>query len=133
MTTRDIHPFCPLMRLHSSLLVVPPLSLSYFNYMKDKIRPIYFELQGYLSQAPTRESGLIFEDRVWNQHNQTVDELEEISSKKYTRYRINPNVINWNGVNRPCITSQVYRTILGGLISRLHGEYFPDETSPINK
>lgn len=98
--------------------------------MKNKVKPIYFELQGYLSQAPDREKGLIFEKQVWTQHNQTIDELEEITSKKYTRYRINPDVRGTAG--RLGITVQGYRTTLGGLISRLHGEYFPDEASPIN-
>jgi hypothetical protein len=99
--------------------------------MKDQIRPIYFELQGYLSQAPEREKGSIFEKEVWIQHNQTIDELEKVTSKKYDRYRIHPETVNWNGVARQTITTQAYRTILGGLISRLHGEYFPDEKSPI--
>lgn len=99
--------------------------------MKDKVKPIYFELQGYLSQAPEREKGLIFEKEVWTQHNKTIGELEEITGKKYDRYRINPESTDWNGVMRQCITCQAYRTILGGLISRLHGEYFPDEISPI--
>lgn len=101
--------------------------------MKDKIRPIYFELQGYLSQAPEREKGLIFEEQVWIQHNQSIDELEQITSKKYDRYRIKPARINLNGVMRIQITVQAYRTVLGGLISRLHGEYFPDEISPLTK
>ncbi len=97
--------------------------------MKDKIRPIYFELQGYLSQAPEREIGAIYEDRVWNQHNKVIDELEETSGKKYDRYRLSPTAPH----GRLMITTQVYRTVLGGLISRLHGEYFPDDSSPIQK
>jgi len=101
--------------------------------MKNKVRPIYFEFQGYLSQAPELEKGLIFEKEVWTQHNQTIEELESITSKNYERYKIRPEPINWNGTPRQQITIQAYRTILGGLISRLHGEYFPDEISPINK
>lgn len=101
--------------------------------MKDSIRPIYFELQGYLSQAPGREKGLIFEKETWIQYNQSVDELEKITSKDYNRYRIRPDATNWNGTMRQNITTQAYRTMLGGLISRLHGEYFPDEKSPISQ
>jgi hypothetical protein len=99
--------------------------------MKDQVRPIYFELQGYLSQAPEREKGYILEKEVWNQYNQTIDELEKITSKKYDRYKIHPEMIMSFGVQKPAITTQAYRTILGGFISRLHGEYFPDEKSPI--
>ena len=93
-----------------------------------EVKPIYFELQGYLSQAPEREKGVIFERQVWQQHNQTVEEVEKITGKKYDRYKIQPA---GNYAMGPGVTVQAYRTILGGLISRLHGEYFPDEISPI--
>ncbi len=95
--------------------------------MKNDVRPIYFELQGYLSQAPQREMGAIFDERVWNQHNETIKELEAVTGKTYDKYKITPE--RWGDKLR--VTVQVYRTILGGLISRLHGEYFPDELSPI--
>ena len=102
--------------------------------MKEIVKPIYFELQGYLSQAPEREKGYIFEEQVWIQHNKTIDELEKNTGKEYTRYRINPTDSEaFGGVTRKQITVQAYRTVLGGLISRLHGEYFPDESSPIGK
>lgn len=97
------------------------------NILMKEVKPIYFELQGYLSQAPEREKGVIFEREVWEQYNQTVDELEQITGKKYDRYKLRPT----NEYNKPAITVQAYRTILGGIISRLHGEYFPDEMSPI--
>jgi hypothetical protein len=93
-----------------------------------EVKPIYFELQGYLAQAPEREQGVIFEREVWVQHNQTIEELENITGKKYDRYKLQPG---GNYQRGPGITVQAYRTILGGLISRLHGEYFPDEVSPI--
>ncbi len=99
--------------------------------MKNEIRPIYFELQGYLSQAPEREVGVIYEEQVWQQHNLAIDELEKITSKDYSRYRLTTEAPNVNGVTRKRITVQGYRTILGGLISRLHGEYFHEDPSPI--
>lgn len=95
--------------------------------MKDKVRPIYFEFQGYLSQAPELNISSIFENRVWEQHNLLITELQETTGKNYDRYRLHPEAL----VGRMRIPTQVYRTILGGLISRLHGEYFPDELSPI--
>ena len=95
--------------------------------MKNKVRPIYFELQGYLSQAPSREIGSIYQERMWQQHNKVIDELEEITGKKYDRYRLSPTKLN----DRLMITPQEYRTILGGIISRLYGEYFMEELSPI--
>ena len=99
--------------------------------MKDKIRPIYFELQGYLSQAPEK-GGLIFDNQLWIQYNQTIDELEKITSKKYDRYIIHPETKDFLKEPKQVIAIQVYRTILGGLISRLHGEYFSDEQPPFS-
>ena len=93
-----------------------------------EVKPIYFELQGYLSQAPEREHGVIFEKEVWQQYNQAIEELEAVTNKKFGRYKMHPGGSYQRG---PGITVQAYRTILGGLISRLHGEYFTDEASPI--
>ncbi len=101
--------------------------------MENKVKPIYFELQGYLSQAPEREEGFMFEEQTWIQLNHAIDELEKVTSKKYERYKINPKTVSYNGVPTQRITTQEYRTILGGLIFRLHGEYFPDEAPPISK
>ncbi len=97
--------------------------------MKEQVRPIYFELQGYLSQAPEREIGVIYEREVWTQYNQSIAELENVTSKAYDRYKIKPYPSH---TGKECITVQAYRTVLGGLISRLHGEYFHEEPSPIN-
>lgn len=100
--------------------------------MKNKIRPIYSELQGYLSQAPSGDKGLIFEESIWNQHNQTIDELNAVSGKNYDRYKVEVKNINWNRTPKCVIDSQSYRIKLGGLISRLHGEYFSDEQPPFS-
>jgi hypothetical protein len=97
---------------------------------KEKVKPIYYELQGYLSQAPSAGKGIIFTQEIWLQHNQTIDELEKVTSSDYGRYRMRPKNTDWNGTWREVIDAQVYRTILGGLIARLHGEYFPDEKLP---
>lgn len=52
--------------------------------MKDKIRPIYSELQGYLSQAPEATSGRerIYDDTsLVDQLNSSIQELEQVSQK----------------------------------------------------
>jgi len=93
--------------------------------IKDNVRPIYFELQGYLSQAPKRE-GFIREIQVWEQYNKSIDELEKVSSIDYGRYKIIPE---GNSDDR-YISVQSYRTLLGGLIHRIYGQYFPEEAAP---
>jgi len=100
--------------------------------MKEKVRPIYSELQGYLSQAPKKNKGLIFESSMWEQHNQTIDELNNITGKNYDRYKVEVKSIDWNRTMRRVIYSQSYRTKLSGLILRLHGEYFSDEPPPFS-
>ena len=96
--------------------------------MKEKVRPIYNELQGYLSQAPSpSDQYTTTYDRVlWTQFNDTVTELRSITGKNYDRYLIRPEP----GGDRAYIHYSTYRSSLGGLIARLNGEYFSDEEPP---
>ena len=55
---------------------------------RGKIRPIYSELQGYLSQMPTVSTSRAKE--LWLQPNKAIDELTEISGKDYSRFKTNP-------------------------------------------
>ena len=98
--------------------------------MKDKIRPIYQELQGYLSQTPLPEMGYegVTEASLWDQINQSIDELNEISSKNYDKFSISPK----RSRTGDFIVLVAYRTKLGGLIDRLHAEYFSDEPRPFS-
>ena len=96
--------------------------------LKEKIRPIYSELQGYLSQAPEIKdaNGHSYDFSLIDQYNETIDELSDISNKDYNRFRIEEKeIINRNTGNFFRIST--YRNKLGGLIAKLHGEYFSDE------
>ena len=94
---------------------------------KEKIRPIYSELQGYLSQMPNH--GFSSSEELWKRPNEAVDELINISGKQeYTRFKI----ATLNGDIGPFIRVESARTNLGGLISRLHAEYFFDEQPPFS-
>jgi uncharacterized membrane protein len=97
--------------------------------MKDKIRPIYQELQGYLSQSPVSKTGAktIYDDSLWNQVNQTIDELNQVSGKNYNKFRIEPKKGMYD---EDYVNSTTYGSKLGGLIDRLHAEYFYDEPNP---
>jgi len=99
--------------------------------MKEKIRPIYEELQGYLSQTPLLKDPHDSSDdsSLWEQYNQVIEELNNISDKNYDRFRITPFS---GGDGYTFIRLLVYRNKLGGLISRLHGEYFSDEPTPFS-
>jgi len=91
--------------------------------MKEKIRPIYSEFQGYLSQLA--KSGFTSEEAVWTPYNQAVEELESVSQDDYSRYKMQPNQAGLADV-------RVLRIKLGGLISRLHGKYFIGEQVPFS-
>lgn len=103
--------------------------------MKDKIRPIYNELQGYLSQAPEASSGRerIYDDTsLVNQLNLSIQELEQITQKDYSRYKERIQTTPWDRSVRQFFDLLSYRSKLGGLISRLYGEYFSDESAPFS-
>jgi len=99
--------------------------------MKEKIRPIYEELQGYLSQTPLPKEPYDSSDdsSLWEQYNQAIEELNNISGKNYDRFRITPLS---GGDGYTFIRLLVYRNKLGGLISRLYGEYFSGEPAPFS-
>ncbi|OHB60659.1 MAG: hypothetical protein A2167_04585 [Planctomycetes bacterium RBG_13_46_10] len=98
---------------------------------KEKIRPIYHELQGYLSQAPDEKGArdVIYDSAYWEQYNSTIDELNNISGNNYDRFKISP-VQGQAGLRVVICT---YRSKLSGLISRLHGEFFSDEPAPFSE
>ena len=98
---------------------------------REEIRPIYSELQGYLSQAPkSKTSGaLIYGSTLWEQYNSAVIDLNNISGHNYDRFKVTPHFeIN----DFPRVEIDAYRAKLGGLISRLHSEYFSDEAPPFS-
>lgn len=100
--------------------------------MKKKIRPLYSEFQGYLSQAPASSSTTdsISDETMWNQYNDALKLLSDAAEKDYGRFRIDPkSYIQGSG---SYVRVDTYRQKIGGLISNLHGEYFSDETPPFS-
>lgn len=102
--------------------------------MKEEIRSIYAELQGYLAQIPETVGHSDWtSDRVlWTQLNFIVGELNRISSKDYNRFKITPDHHRVTKHSTPyeTIPYSTYRANLGGLIAKLHAEYFSDEEPP---
>lgn len=94
---------------------------------KEMIRPIYSELQGCLAQAPSAEKGsIINNEEFWEHHNNIIEELNSKTGENYDKYQLAP----MRGYDSGFITVAIYRQKLGGLIARLHGEYFKDEQVP---
>lgn len=97
--------------------------------MKDKIRPIYTQLQGMLSSAPP-EGNSMWSDKQFlvETYNALIDELVNISTdEKYNSLK----VIHTFGGQRG-LDSTVYRTAINSTIMRLYGSYFSDEKPPFS-
>lgn len=97
---------------------------------KEKIRPLYSELQGYLAQAPEAKntSDGISSSQVWSQYNGCVNLVQKITEKDYSRFEIQAETANDSVLVRVI----AYRQKLGGLVAALHGEYFSDESAPFS-
>lgn len=103
---------------------------------KEDIRPIYAELQAYLCEAPKDRNirGAYTPDGgLWEQVNKTIGELNETTSKDYSRFKIAPRKSESQDGVYYHVEIDTYRTKLGGLISRLHAEYFSDELAPFSE
>ncbi len=98
--------------------------------MKKKIRPLYSEFQGYLSQTRTSLSSndSISDEVIWNQYNDALTLLCDEAGEDYKRFRIDCKTSKLDSSSY--VRVDTYRQKLGGLISNLHGEYFSDETPP---
>lgn len=99
-------------------------------HQKKDIRPIYQELQGYLSQDPPiseAHQDVTYDRTLWDQANTAIDLLAEITgSDAYERFKIVPA-----GTGRHShVMMATFRTKLGGLVDRLHAEFFDDEDRP---
>ena len=59
---------------------------------KEKIRPLYSEFQGYLSQAPAANTpnDQVGNNSLWEQYNDSIKILSEISEEDYLRFLIKP-------------------------------------------
>lgn len=98
----------------------------------DEVKYLYAEFIGYLSQTPTAPQDkpyLVLDDHsIWNQYNDSVKKLSEITGKDYGEFVIEP----LTGSAGKFIRINTYRHKLGGLISRLHAEFFPELPEPFS-
>ena len=97
----------------------------------EDIRPIYHELQGYVSKAPSSDKNRMIHDaEFWESANQAIDELINISGVDYSRFKMTPRRVG--GSPHMSVEKDTYRTKLAGLVARLHGEYFANEPAPFS-
>ena len=97
--------------------------------MKDKVRPLYGELMGYLSQAPSlQQSSYLRDPSLAPQLHSCIDQLNQITGKDYNRFRVTVHPSDMGGY----VQNTEYRSKLNGLIMNLHAQYFDDESSPFS-
>src|SRR6266699_2395358 len=94
---------------------------------KKKVRPLYNEFQGYLSQTPTSTdvNAVLYEKSQWEHVNNAIDSLNAAAGRNYDQFKIIQTMRRDGYLNN--IRLSTLRTKLGGLINRLHAEYFSDE------
>lgn len=99
---------------------------------RDQVKPIYQELQGYLQSIPTISD--LFSNTndqgMWERYNQSIEELNKIvvsDGKDYSKFLIKP-ITNANGGS--FIRLLNLKNSISGIIDRIHGDYFTDESRP---
>ena len=94
-----------------------------------EIKSLYAEFMGYLSQTPLeKDKSAIYQEQIWEQYNKAVKHLSEITGKDYSGFFIKIEQGNIGNF----IRTNVFRTLLGGLISKLHAEYFDTLPEPFS-
>lgn len=95
---------------------------------KTAIRPIYREMQGYLSQAPMAEKTRVVGHALFERYNARVRALAAIMGEDLQDFIIP----GFQDEDETYAETDEYRQVLGGLISHLHGRFFSDEPSPFS-
>ena len=97
---------------------------------KIRIRAIYREIQGYLSQTPipNSPSDIFRTNSSWERYNQALQDLSEITGEEYTRFQIQPEYLEGEAI----VLIENYRQSLGGFINTIHTLYFADEPEPFS-
>ncbi|MGH2613212.1 MAG: hypothetical protein ACRDFB_09240 [Rhabdochlamydiaceae bacterium] len=96
--------------------------------LKQEIKPIYEELQGYLAQCQN-ENGYIWNSAIWNQIYNCIDQLNQITHNDFNRFK--PIIID-DHQNEDHIEYHEYKSKLNALIMNLHGRYFQDDSTPFS-
>ena len=95
--------------------------------IKNKVRPIYEELQGYLEKAP--EHYYEYNSYYWTQIDDCIQRLNEITGNNYDKFKI--TVIPSAQRDEPHMDTNEYKSKVNGLIRNLQGTYFNDDNPPV--
>ncbi|MFH1971299.1 MAG: hypothetical protein ABIJ05_02860 [Patescibacteria group bacterium] len=97
--------------------------------MKNKVRPFYEELMGYLSQAPSlKESSFLRDESLAPQLHSCIDQLNQITGQDFSRFKV---TVHPDG-DDSYVQNTEYRSKINGLIMNLHAQFFNDEPTPFS-
>ncbi len=99
---------------------------------REKIRPLYSELIGYLSQAPQadRADDVTNNSDLWELYNNSLNLLNDVTGEDFDRFLITPEAES--DFLGEYVQISTYRQKLSGLISHLHAKYFSTEPAPFS-
>lgn len=102
--------------------------------MEEKIKPIYAQLMGILSQTPSFSSSstTISTVEIWENYNKVIDKLNNISGKSYDDFKVVPKYRTTSSFPGSYVNGTFYRQQVNGLIMQLYGEYFSTENAPFS-
>lgn len=94
--------------------------------IKEKVRPIYEELKGYLAQCPPAEKAYyLYNSYYWTQIDGVIQQLNEITGKNFDKFKI--TLIPSTMRDEAHIENSEYRSKVNGLIMNLKGTYFNED------
>ncbi|MFA6042318.1 MAG: hypothetical protein WCV85_04350 [Patescibacteria group bacterium] len=96
----------------------------------EEVRSYYSELQGYLSQFPIAKSPSDVSDdfSMVERLNGVIDKLQTLCNEDLSRFKVSSPP----GYDSQYFLISQYRTLVGGLISRLHAKFFSNEPPPFS-
>jgi hypothetical protein len=98
--------------------------------IKDKVRPLYGELLGYLNKAPEISKRTIVTSEVYTAGQNLIEEIGQVTGISVDRFRLMPAGKAY--INSMDAFNDRYQQALAGLISRLHAQFFSDEIYPLD-
>jgi len=99
----------------------------------EKVRPIYGELIGYLSQIPLAEkSNFLYEPdtKIAEYINITIDELSGVTGQDFSKFKTETEYYDDGYSKGNQVSVMELRTKLNGLIMRIYATYFSEENPP---
>jgi hypothetical protein len=95
----------------------------------NKVKEIYSSLVALYQEAPENDGTTFSENGVWDHYHNLIDQLNQATGNDYNICKVNVQTQYHNGRPYLYVGKREYRGKLNDLISRLHTQFFPDESN----